>query len=256
MIEKCDKIKGEFMHNIKLTLRFDGSAYHGWQVQPEDVTVSETVAKAIFDVTGECVNLVGCGRTDAHVHAYNYVCNFKTNTSIPPEKFAYALNFRLPDDIVCVSSEAVDMDFHAKSCAKKKNYVYKVLNTRFPNPFMNGRVWHVKGKLDIEAMKLAAESFVGTHDFRGFASSGLSVKTTVRTIYSLQVNEDDGVVSIDVVGNGFLYNMVRIIAGTLVWVGLGRIKAEDMADIIKSCDRDRAGMTAPPDGLYLWGVEY
>lgn len=244
------------MYNIKLVLRFDGSRYHGWQIQPEDISIQQLVTDALCDLTGESVTLIGCGRTDARVHANEYVCNFKTNCEIPADRYPYGLNERLPDDIVCVLSEAVDESFHAKNSVKSKNYVYKIINTRFPDPFYNGRAWHVKYKLDIAKMQEASRFFLGTHDFLGFASSGFSAKSTVRTIYRLDVYEKDGVVIIDVEGNGFLYNMVRIIAGTLVWVGVGKIKAEDMADIISSCDRERAGITAPPDGLYMWGVKY
>jgi len=244
------------MLNIKLTLRFDGARYHGWQIQPEDISVQQTVTDALCDLTGEKINLIGCGRTDAHVHAEEYICNFKTNANIPADKYPYGLNVRLPEDIVCLKSEAVADDFHAKHSAKVKNYVYKIQNTQFSDPFLAKRAWYVKYKLDLEAMQKAAQSFVGTHDFRGFASSGLSVKTTVRTIFDISVYKEDDIITIDVKGNGFLYNMVRIIAGTLVWVGCGKIKASDMPDIIASGDRERAGITAPPDGLYLRGVEY
>lgn len=244
------------MQNIKLTLRFDGAKFHGWQIQPEDVSVQQLVTDALTELTGEKVNLIGCGRTDAHVHAQEYICNFKTNSDIPADKYPYGLNIILPDEIVCLCSEAVEEDFHAKRSAKSKNYIYKILNTRFHDPFYVNRAWHVKYPLDIEAMQKAAQYFIGTHDFRGFASSGLSVKTTVRTIYDLSVYKDGDIITIDVVGNGFLYNMVRIIAGTLVWVGSGKIKAEDISDIIASGERERGGMTAPPGGLYLKGVEY
>lgn len=244
------------MQNIKLTLRFDGAKFHGWQIQPEDVSVQQLVSDALFELTGEKVNLIGCGRTDAHVHALEYICSFKTNANIPADKYPYGLNVLLPDEIVCVRSEAMADDFHAKHSAKSKNYVYKILNTRFHDPFCVNRAWHIKYPLDIKAMEKAAASFIGTHDFRGFAASGLSVKTTVRTIYDISVYKDGDIITIDVVGNGFLYNMVRIIAGTLVWVGSGKISADDMPEIIASGKRERAGMTAPPDGLYLKGVEY
>jgi len=199
---------------------------------------------------------VGCGRTDAGVHAEGYICNFKTNSLIPPEKYSYALNTKLPDDIVCVKSELAEEDFHAKYSAKKKNYIYRILNTAYPDAFLRNRVWHIKDKLDIDAMRKAAKCFEGTHDFSGFASSGLSVKTTVRMIFSSDVYREGNIITFDVSGNGFLYNMVRIMTGTLVFVGMGKIKAEDMPDIINSCDRNRGGITAPPDGLFLWGVEY
>ena len=244
------------MYNIKLTLQYDGSAYHGWQIQNNAVTVQQIVCEALEKLTNENINLIGCGRTDAGVHANKYVCNFKTNSLIPPEKYSYALNTKLPDDIVCIDSALVPEDFHAKSSATKKNYIYRILNTTYPDAFLRNRAWHIKDKLDLEAMQKAAKYFEGTHDFAGFASSGLSVKTTVRTIFSSKVYKQNDIITFDVEGNGFLYNMVRIMAGTLVYVGLGRIRAEDLPDIINSCDRKRGGITAPPDGLFLWEVKY
>ena len=200
--------------------------------------------------------LEGCGRTDTGVHAENYVCNFFTNSRIPSEKLPYALNTYLPNDIVCFEAEDTDENFHSNSSAVKKRYVYKILNREFPDAVMNRYSWHYKYPLDIEKMRIAAKAFIGEHDFIGFASSGFSVKTTVREIYSLDVDKNGDIITIDVVGNGFLYNMVRIIAGTLVFVGGGKINPNDMADIINSKDRERAGITAPPQGLCLKEVYY
>ena len=162
----------------------------------------------------------------------------------------------MPEDIAAFECQDVPDDFHAKGSAVGKNYIYRILNKRFPDPFFRNRVWHIKDKLDLEAMQKAAECFKGTHDFAGFASSGLSVKTTVRTIFESKVYKENDIITFDVSGNGFLYNMVRIMEGTLVYVGLGRIQAEDLPEIINSCDRTRGGITAPPHGLFLWGVEY
>lgn len=242
--------------NIKLKLQYDGTAYHGWQIQKNDVTVQETVKKAIEKITGENVVLTGCGRTDTGVHAENYVCNFHTNSTVPVERFPYALNTHLPDDIVCFGAEAVSEDFHANSSAVKKRYVYKILNREFPDAVLCRYAWHYKYPLDIEKMRTASKAFIGEHDFIGFASSGFTVKTTVREIYSLDVSRDGDMITIDVTGNGFLYNMVRIIAGTLVFAGGGKIDSSDMADIIASKDRNRAGITAPPQGLCLKEVYY
>ena len=242
--------------NIKLTLQYDGSAYHGWQIQPNAVTVQEIVCKAINSLTGEKVNITGCGRTDTGVHAISYTANFKTDSSIPPEKFAPALNTKLPRDIRCHKSEAVPDSFHAKNSAKGKTYIYRILNTKNENTFERSYSWHINQELNIGQMKKAAAAFVGEHDFIGFASSGFTVKTTVRTIYSLDISLQNGMLTISVSGNGFLYNMVRIIAGTLVFVGMGKIKAEDMEDIISSKIRERAGITAPPQGLFLKEVFY
>ena len=224
------------MRNIKLKIQYDGTDYHGWQIQKNDITVQETVKKAIQKIVNEDVHLTGCGRTDTGVHAENYVCNFFTNSRIPSEKLPYA--------------------FHSNSSAVKKRYVYKILNREFPDAVMNRYSWHYKYPLDIEKMRIAAKAFIGEHDFIGFASSGFSVKTTVREIYSLDVDKNGDIITIDVVGNGFLYNMVRIIGGTLVFVGGGKINPNDMADIINSKDRERAGITAPPQGLCLKEVYY
>jgi len=242
------------LKNIKLTLQFDGTAYHGWQIQKNAVTIQELLEKAIFSVTGEAVSVVGCGRTDSGVHAKGYVCNFKVNTPIPAERMPYALNNFLPDDVVCIMAEEVPEDFHAAFSAKGKRYTYYVSNAQFPDIFTHS--WHYRHKLDIEKMQKAAKAFEGTHDFIGFAAAGFTVKTTVRTIYSLIFTKKDNLIAIDVCGNGFLYNMVRIIAGTLCFVGSGKISPDDMEDIIASCDRTRAGITAPAEGLFLSEVFY
>lgn len=244
------------MRNIKLTLQYDGTAYHGWQIQKNAVTIQETVEEAIEKITGARINPTGCGRTDAGVHAENYVCNFYTDLSIPAEKFPYALNSLLPNDIVCIGANEENADFHAKNSARSKRYVYRILNREFPDAFLCRYAWHVKYPLDVKKMQEAARAFVGEHDFIGFASSGFTVKTTVREIYSLDVTRDNDIITIDIKGNGFLYNMVRIIAGTLVFAGSGKINPATMAEIIASRDRNRAGITAPPQGLCLKEVYY
>lgn len=244
------------MRNVMLTISYDGSAYHGWQSQKNAHTVQDTLEDAILALTGARPNITGCSRTDTGVHAKNFVCNFKTESSIPAEKFPLALNTKLPADIVCLSAVDVDMRFNARFSAKKKCYTYLIQNSRFPDVFMQNRAWHFPYPLDIDEMKRAARAFLGTHDFYGFAASGFTVKTTVRTIYSLDVEKTGDLIKITVVGNGFLYNMVRIIAGTLAHVGCGKISSGDMADIIASRDRKRAGITASPEGLYLTEVFY
>lgn len=244
------------MRNIKLIIQYDGTAYHGWQTQKNAPTVQETLEKAIMSLTGSKPILTGCSRTDAGVHAERFCCNFKSETTIPTERFPLALNTFLPDDIVCLSAEDVSKEFNARFSAKKKRYTYFVQNSRFPDVFKKNYAWHFPYKTDINAMKKAAEAFIGEHDFIGFASSGFTVKTTVRTIYALEVEKENDLIKITVTGNGFLYNMVRIIAGTLCFAGCGKINPEDMADIINSCDRKRAGITAPPQGLFLSEVYY
>lgn len=244
------------MRNIRITLSYDGTSYHGFQIQKNGITIQEAVQTALSRITGKPIKLIGCGRTDSGVHAAAYTANFYTDATIPAEKVSFALNSVLPEDIVCIASCDADADFHAKNSAIRKRYTYKILNSQVPDPFLRNYAWHYKFPLDIEKMRQAAQAFVGTHDFIGFAASGFTVKTTVRTIYSLTVDKADDMIVIDVVGNGFLYNMVRIIVGTLVFVGTGKIAPEDMADIIASCDRGRAGITAPPQGLYLTEVMY
>lgn len=244
------------MKNIKLELQYDGTSYHGWQRQINALSVQQIIEDTLSKITGECISVVGCGRTDAGVHANSYIANFKSGTKIPSEKLHYALNSRLPRDIRCIRAENVDDDFHSKYCAKKKKYSYYILNSNIPNVFKSKYTWQYKHPLNVENMQKAAKAFVGTHDFVGFASAGLTVKTTVRTIYSLNVYEEGDIITIDVVGNGFLYNMVRIIAGTLVFIGGGKINVNDIKNIIDSCDRNRAGITAPPQGLFLTEVYY
>lgn len=244
------------MRNIKLSVQFDGTDYHGWQIQKNAPTVQETLEKNISMLIGQPVRLIGCGRTDSGVHAQNYICNFFSDCSIPPEKLPFALNCYLPDDIKCKKAEYVPELFHSKNSAVSKTYVYKIFNDIFPDVFSQKYSWHIKEQLNTDNMIKAAKYFIGTHDFIGFASSGFSVKTTIRSIYSLDISINDKDIIISVNGNGFLYNMVRIIAGTLVFVGNGRIAPDDIPDIIKSKDRRRAGITAPPNGLFLKEVFY
>ena len=245
------------MRNIKLTLRFAGTNYHGWQIQPNGITIQETLGNAISFVTGgEKCTVVGCGRTDAGVHASEYVANFKTESMLPAENFPAALNSRLPDDIVCTAATEEIPEFDASRSAKKKRYTYRILNSSIPDPFLFPYTHQIKFSLDINKMKEAAAHFVGTHDFVGFAASGYTVKTTVRTIYSLDIEKKNDVISIDITGDGFLYNMVRIISGTLVGVGNRKIKPEDIPDIINSRCRERAGVTLPAKGLCLSEVFY
>jgi tRNA pseudouridine38-40 synthase len=244
------------MRNIKLILEYDGSAYHGWQVQNNAITVQSVIQDAIFRITGEKCTVTGCGRTDAGVHARAYVCNFKTESKIPAERLSYALNSVLPNDIVCKGSSQASLEFDAKRSAVSKRYTYLIYNSEFPNVFLQNRAWHFKYPLDVEAMSLGAKCFEGEHDFIGFASSGFTVKTTVRTVYKAEVKKENDIIAVDISGNGFLYNMVRIIAGTLVFCGSGKINRHDLPEIIASKDRTRAGITAPACGLYLSEVTY
>ena len=244
------------MRNLKLIIQYDGTNYHGWQIQENDITIQEVLENAIKKLTGVRPKLSGCGRTDTGVHAENYVCSFKTESNIACDRFPYAINRFLPDDIVCIGAEDMPSDFDAHKSAVGKTYTYRILNSQYPDAFYNNRAWHYRYDLDIEKMRNAAKSFIGTHDFIGFAASGFTVKTTVRTIHDIEITKEGKLVTIKVTGNGFLYNMVRIIAGTLVFAGNGKINWEEMDEIIASCDRKRAGITAPACGLYLSEVFY
>ena len=242
--------------NIRLDLQFDGTAYHGWQIQPEDMTVQGILKDVWLKITGEDVIPEGCGRTDAGVHAIGYVANIHSDTHIPTDRLPYALNAFLPNDIVCTKASVAADDFSASRSAVKKTYRYTIDNGEFPDAFRSRYAWHYKYPLDIDKMRKAADGFIGTHDFIGFARSGFTVKTTVRTIYAIKINKNGNIITIDVTGNGFLYNMVRIMAGTLVFAGAGKIDPMQIPDIIKSKDRSRGGITAPPEGLCLKEVFY
>lgn len=245
------------MRNVKLTIRFIGTNYHGWQIQDNGITVQEVVNRALCEVCNESdIKAVGCGRTDSGVHALNYTVSFKTASLIPAERLPLALNTVLPDDIVCMSAEEVPDSFDASRSAVSKTYTYRIYNSRIPDPFYFPYTHQVKVMLDTDKMKKAAQNFVGTHDFVGFAATGYSVKTTIRTIFDITVTKVNDVISISVTGDGFLYNMVRIIAGTLIEVGAGRIEPDEIPNIIESKTRENAGPTAPAKGLCLTEVYY
>ena len=242
--------------NIKLTIEYDGTAYHGWQSQKNTVAVQDVISSAICRLTDEKCSLTGSSRTDRGVHAFGQVASFKTESQIPAERIAFALNSMLPEDIVIKKSEEVDMDFHARFCAKGKTYKYLIYNFIFPSALLRYRAYHVSYPLDVEAMKQASQYFLGTHDFFAFSATGSSAKTTVRTINSVSIRGSQPLTSLEISGDGFLYNMVRIIAGTLIEVGSGKIKPTDIAGIIDGRDRKKAGKTAPAHGLYLVEVNY
>ena len=245
----------EDMRNIKLTLAYNGTAYHGWQRQKNALTVQEVVERAVQKVTGVKTTVHGCGRTDAGVHAKSYAAGFRTASAVPCDRLPYALNTVLPEDIACARAEEMPPEFDVTR-AKAKRYTYLVLNSDVRDVFMSDRAWQYKYPHDVEKMQRGAAAFLGEHDFIGFAASGFTVSTTVRTIYALDVVREGDIIRIEVTGNGFLYNMVRIIAGTLVFCGVGKIDAGAMPEIIASCQRSRAGITAPACGLYLSEVFY
>ena len=237
--------------NIKLEIMYDGTNYHGFQRQKNGITIQECLENAIEKITGEVVTVYGCGRTDAGVHALCYTANFKTSTLISAEKLPFALNSQLNEDIRVFSAEDVPCDFHSRYCAVSKTYTYKIVNRPFMDVFLSRYSWFYPQKLDIEKMKKAAEHIVGKHDFAAFMAAGSPVSSTIREVKELKVSESDGVIDIEITADGFLYNMVRIITGTLVYAGCGKILPDDLPDIILSKDRVRAGVTAPPQGLKL-----
>lgn len=239
------------MRRIMLRVAYDGTNYHGWQVQPGAATIEGELNKAISALTGEEIQVIGASRTDAGVHALGNVAVFDTRSRIPAEKFSFALNQRLPADIAVQCSQEAAADFHPRHCECHKTYEYTILNRRFPLPEYRNTAYFYYGRLDVGAMCRGAAAFVGEHDFAGFCSAGTQVQSTVRRIYSMTVEQQGELICIRVQGNGFLYNMVRIIAGTLLEVGRGKILPEELPGIIASGDRDRAGATAPARGLKL-----
>lgn len=245
------------MRNIKLVIEYDGKEFNGWQKQPNKLNIQGTIEQAIKIVTGEEVDLMASGRTDAGVHAFGQVANFKTNSNIPTEKIAIALNCNLKKSIRIISAEEVNERFHSRLTCKKKTYRYVINNSEFSSAIYRNLETHIPQKLDVNNMKKAAKYFEGEHDFKAFKASGTSSKSSIRTIYKADVIKmPNNRIYIELTGNGFLYNMVRIIAGTLVDVGVGKILPEDIEKIIDSKDRNLAGKTLPPNGLYLVNVEY
>lgn len=244
------------MRNIKLTIEYDGTNYAGWQRQNNIVTIQQRVEEAIENITNNFSEVIGSSRTDAGVHAKGFVCNFLTESKIPAPKFKKALNSFLPEDIVIVKSEEVDISFHSRFHSIGKKYVYTILTGEQRPAIGRNYAYYFHRQLDIEKMKSACKYFLGMHDFSAFKNSGSSVKTSVRTIKELNVIEDGNFIKFSVTGDGFLYNMVRIIVGTLLEVGLGRFKPEYIEDILKSKDRSKAGKSAPANGLCLEEVYY
>lgn len=244
------------LRNIKLTISYKGTAYAGWQFQKNAPSIEEALLDAIGQVTGETVKLYGAGRTDAGVHAEGQVANFTTASRIPSERFSLALNTKLPRDIRVVESQLVPEEFHSRYSAIGKIYAYTLYTAPIESPFYWDYIWHIREVLDLRAMDTAARAFCGEHDFRGFMSTGSAVKSTVRRIDTLTIEDHGPEIQLTFQGNGFLYNMVRIITGTLVAVGMGKIKAEDIPGIIESGDREQGGITAPAQGLMLKKVIY
>ena len=244
------------MKRIKLTIAYDGTNYCGWQVQPNGITIEEVLNKAISQMTGEEILVIGASRTDSGVHAMGNVAVFDTETTIPPEKIAIALNQRLPEDIVITKSEEVPLDFHPRYCNCSKTYEYHIINTRIPIPTKRLTHYFVSYVLDIDKMRQAASYLVGEHDFVSFCNVRTDVENTVRTIKDLDVLANGNEITIRITGNGFLYNMVRIIVGTLIRVGRGFYEPEKVKEILEAKDRKAAGVTAPAHGLMLVEIKY
>lgn len=241
---------------VKLIISYDGTNYCGWQVQINGITVEEVINRELSRMLGEDIAVIGASRTDSGVHALGNVAVFDTFSKIPPEKICFALNQRLPGDIRIQDSCEVPLDFHPRYCDSTKTYEYKILNRRFDNPVMRLYTHFVYMPLDYEKMQEAAKYLVGEHDFKSFCSARTQVTDTVRTIYSLDVSKEDDIIKIRISGNGFLYNMVRIIVGTLIKVGLKVYPPEYVKEILEACDRNVAGPKAPAKGLTLIGIVY
>ena len=244
------------MRRLLFTICYDGSNYHGWQVQPNGVTVQQIVQEALYNVTSEKCQVTGCSRTDAGVHAKMFCFHTDTNCTIPAERFPLALNTALPNDISALDCKEVPDNFHARYDSKRKNYIYKIYDGHIRDPFLDMYAYHHKGSLDEKIMNEAAKAFIGEHDFVGFCSVGSSVVDTVRTVSECSVRRIGREIEVSITANGFLYNMVRIIVGTIIDVSDGRIDCDSLSDIINSKKRDMAGQTAPAHGLYLNKVYY
>lgn len=244
------------MKNIALRLRYDGRRYHGWQVQKNAITVAQTMEEALAKVCGERVKLTGCGRTDAGVHALRYCANFHSDCTVPVDRMPLAVNSRLPDDIAVVDAVEVPDDFNAIGSCVKKEYVYKILNSRIPDPFLADRVCFYPQRLDISLMQAAARAFEGTHDFKAVRSEGTQTKTTVRTVYWCRAEKDGDLITVSICANGFLYNMCRAMVGTMVYASYGKLIPEEIPALLEKRDRRLTGPTMPPQGLYLNRVWY
>lgn len=242
--------------NILLTLAFDGTAYHGWQWQVNAISVQQKITEAVQAVFGDMLSVHGCSRTDAGVHAKMFCCNFRTDKGIALEKIPAALNANLPRDIVVYHAEEKESDFHARYSCKKKEYVYCVCNTAYRDPFLENRAYFYRFPLREKDLNRAAQDFIGTHDFTSFCSSGSSVDSKIRTITDFSVVRKQDLVLFRVSADGFLYNMVRIMVGSLLNIAEGKFPENSVPLMIQAKDRKAAGITAPPQGLYLSKVFY
>ena len=244
------------MRNIAIRLSYDGTRYHGWQLQKNEISVAETVEKALTRACGASVRVVGCGRTDAGVHALRYCANFRSDTRIPLERLPLAVNAYLPADIAVSAACEAPEGFNAIGSCIKKEYLYKILNGKIRDPFLENRVCFYPQRLDLERMRRAAAAFEGTHDFRAVRSVGTETKTTVRTVHWCRVEKEGELITLAVCADGFLYNMCRAIAGTLIYASYGKLEPEEIPALLEKGDRRLTGPTMPPQGLYLNRVWY
>ncbi len=247
------------MRNIRLIIEYDGSRYQGWQRLGKDSntnTIQGKLEAVLCKMTGEDINITGSGRTDAGVHAYGQVANFHTNSSFPCPEIKEYLTKYLPSDIGILKVEEAGERFHSRLNAKSKTYLYRIALPGIPNVFERKYLWQFPEPLDVSRMQKAANYYIGNHDFKGFSSIKKTKKSTVREIYSVSIEQTQREIQITYTGNGFLHNMVRILTGTLVEIGRGTMKPEDILKVYQTKDRKRAGITAPPQGLFLVNVEY
>lgn len=249
-------MREELLRRIKIVIEYDGTNYHGWQVQDNAHTVEAELEAAIFRITGEKTRVIGSGRTDSGVHALGQVAHFDTYSGIPGAKFREALSGVLPADVAVLSSEEVDFNFHARFSAISKTYEYRILNRRIRSPLMEKRAWHIREKLDFDYLRKAASKFTGTHDFSAFCASGRIIHDFERTIYLSEWVSDGDLLIYRVSGDGFLYNMVRIMVGTMAEAGMGKRSPDSITEILSGGDRNSAGITAPAHGLFLVKVYY
>lgn len=246
------------MRNIKLTIKYDGTKYSGWQrLKDPDKTIQGKLEQVLSRMAGVEVEVIGSGRTDAGVHALGQIANFKTVDLRPIEEIKAYLNSYLPSDIAITDVAEVPERFHSRLNVLSKTYLYRVWNVSHPEPFLRKYSLHIPSPyLKVKAMRIASECILGEHDFTSFRTASAKNKSAIRTIKDIRFEKNDGMLDIYIEGDGFLYNMVRIIIGTLLEVGLGNVKTEEMSSILASCDRTKAGPTAPPCGLFLFDVKY
>lgn len=244
------------MKRVMLTVAYDGTNYHGWQIQPNGETIESVLNRCLSALLQEKIEVIGASRTDSGVHALGNIAVFDTDTTIPPEKISYALNARLPEDIRIQESKEVAGDFHPRHCDSRKTYEYRIYNARFPMPTERLYTYFTYTPLNIDKMRAAAEYFIGTHDFKSFCSVDSQAENTVRMLEHVEVKQTDSCIIIRVAGRGFLYNMVRIMAGTLIEIGRGRMEPQEIPRILEAKDRNAAGPTAPACGLTLMKYEF